>query len=140
MDASKSHRDMLVAAKRQQAGDLAHAAAAAALVQRAVDALIRANSKPGSVSSPAVLDKIATVHEVDREIDRQLAQDLAVEFQRFSETKDKLARAVKAASRALAVAQSTSYVDHLQLRAEQIDQNLRILEQTAREIDGEAGQ
>ncbi|GEQ69516.1 hypothetical protein JCM33374_g3188 [Metschnikowia sp. JCM 33374] len=128
------HKDLLASAKQQQTANLHESAAASAQLVRAVEAIIKVNSATGQLGTcPPLLDKIATIHELDREIDRQLNCDIVHNYEALLDAKQKLARHVKRCQRALAIVPDTkgSYVDLLQHRVELIDQELRILELTS---------
>ena len=125
--AASTHRDLLHEAKHLQAALLQEGNAASAQLIKAVDAIVKVNSG----SSP-LLDKIGTIHELDREIDRQLKQDIAQNYEALMAAKARLARHVARTRRALAMLADSneSYVDLLQGRVERVDQELRILEHT----------
>ncbi|KAM9912475.1 hypothetical protein OXX59_000882 [Metschnikowia pulcherrima] len=125
--AASTHRDLLHEAKHSQAASLQEGNAASAQLIKAVDAIVKVNSG----SSP-LLDKIGTIHELDREIDRQLKQDIAQNYEALMAAKARLARHVARTRRALAMSADSneSYVDLLQGRVERVDQELRILEHT----------
>ncbi|OBA22520.1 hypothetical protein METBIDRAFT_39444 [Metschnikowia bicuspidata var. bicuspidata NRRL YB-4993] len=125
-----SHRDLLTGAKQQQAAHLQTAAAASAQLIRAVESIVRVNSATAPLARTVLLDKVATIHELDAEIDRQLAQDIAENYEALLAAKQKLARHVTRTQRALAMLRHSagSCVDVLQLKAELIDQELRVLE------------
>lgn len=125
--AASTHRDLLHEAKHLQAALFQEGNAASAQLIKAVDAIVKVNSG----SSP-LLDKISTIHELDREIDRQLKQDIAQNYEALMAAKARLARHVARTRRALAMLADSneSYVDLLQGRVERVDQELRILEHT----------
>lgn len=126
-----THRELLLQAKQRQKSNLHESAIISSQVARTVHALIQVNSVNTS-NCPPVLDKITTVHEIDREIDRQLNKDIAMNYERFLREKDKLASFQRKTTRALAMKSETheSYVELLQRDVELIDQELRILEHT----------
>lgn len=121
-----------MAAKRQQTKHLQKSSAASGQLVKAVDAIIHANSRNDTVSRPPLLDKITTIHDLDREIDRQLNEDIVGNFGELRVAKSGLERCIKRTRRALYVDldATESYVDALQRQVELIDQNLRILENT----------
>ncbi|KAM9914480.1 hypothetical protein OXX69_000594 [Metschnikowia pulcherrima] len=125
--AASTHRDLLHEAKHSQAASLQEGNAASTQLIKAVDAIVRVNS-----GSSQLLDKIGTIHELDREIDRQLKQDIAQNYEALMAAKARLARHVARTRRALAMSADSneSYVDLLQGRVERVDQELRILEHT----------
>lgn len=130
-----SHRKLLLDAKTQQQTRLQDAAAAADQVHAAIVALTRANSRNSTNSkrrSSALIEKITTVHDLDKEIDRQLDDDIAPNYTLMVREKDKLAASVKKTQRNLAVdpLSGNSYIDILQRRLELADQEIRILENT----------
>lgn len=127
-----SHRNLLLEAKAQQQIRLQEAAASSEQLASAIEALRKANSLNSSGQSSAVLDKITTIHEQDKEIDRQLNEDIAPSHMKARREKEKLVAFVKRIQRVLAVdkATHTSYVDILQRRLELADQEIRMLENT----------
>ncbi|QWU87991.1 hypothetical protein CA3LBN_002256 [Candidozyma haemuli] len=111
-----SHRDLLIQAKQQQKQDLVESTRLSEALVKTVNAIVRANS-------------ITTIHDLDREIDRQLKKDISVNYEKLVLAKEKLGREIARTKRALDKHQE-SKVDLLQRRAEQSDQELRILENT----------
>lgn len=127
-----SYRKLLLEAKAQQHSRLGDASAASEQLSAAIAALTRANSRISSGRSSAVIEKISTIHELDKEIDRQLHEDIAPNYIRAVKDTEKLAAYVRKSHRSLAMDHDTqtSYVDVLQRRLELADQDIRILEHT----------
>lgn len=129
---TSAHRDLLVGAKQQQSAHLVDSVSASAQLVRAVDELVNVHSATSPETRPVLIDKIATIHELDREIDRQLNCDIVQGYEGLITAKQKLARHVHRTQRALAISTDAdgSYVDLIQRRVELVDQELRILEIT----------
>ena len=127
-----SHRTFIQDAKNQQQHRLNDSNDALDQLAASMAALVAGNSLNHPGSSSAVIDKISTVHELDKEINRQLDDDIAANYVRVVREKEKLAGSVKKARRGLSVDShsSSSYVDVLQRRMELADQEIRILENT----------
>lgn len=124
-----SHRDLLIQAKQQQKQDLVESTRLSETLVKTVNAIVRANLVANNSNCPPLLDKITTIHDLDREIDRQLKKDISVNYEKLVLAKEKLRREIARTKRALDKHQE-SKVDMLQRRAEQLDQELRILENT----------
>lgn len=135
-DSNLDHRQLLLQAKQRQRTDLADSALRSELIAKTIQAIIKINSVNSVTSGPCapVLDKITTIHELDREIDRQLNEDIAGNYEGLLRAKNTLENYIKKARHGMAVDSSShdSYVDLLQRRAELVDQDLRILEQTVK--------
>lgn len=132
-----SHRQLLLDAKEQQRERLQEAGAAADQLVAAVSALIRANSLTSAQNTSSVIEKISTIHELDKEIDRQLNDDIAPNYVRAVNEKERLGAYIKKSRRSLAVDTESlsSYVDVLQRRLELADQEIRVLENTLSLVD-----
>lgn len=132
-NSDSSYRKLLLEAKAEQNARLGDASAASEQLSAAIAALTRANSRVSSGRSSAIMEKMSTVHELDKEIDRQLNEDIAPNYLRAVKNTEKLASYVRKSHRSLAVDHDskTSYVDVLQRRLELADQDIRILEHTA---------
>lgn len=130
MSNGPTHKELLIEAKRRQTADLHEAAAASQQLAKAIGAVIRANSvnTPGC---PSVMDKITTIHDLDREIDRQLHRDIGHSVEELVHAREQLESRVRRTRRRF-TSDDQSYVDLLQRRVELVDQNLRILEHTLR--------
>lgn len=126
-----SHRDLLIQAKVQQKQDLQDSTNYSESLVKTINAIVKVNSTANGPNCPFLLDKISTVHELDREIDRQLKRDIAGNCEKLVLAKKSLSREYMRARKALQVEQNKEdRVDILQRRAEQQDQELRILEHT----------
>lgn len=132
-----SHRQLLLDAKEQQRERLQEAGAAADQLAAAVSALIKANSLTSAQNTSSVIEKISTIHELDKEIDRQLNDDIAPNYVRAVNEKERLGAYIKKSRRSLAVdtESQSSYVDVLQRRLELADQEIRVLENTLSLVD-----
>lgn len=124
-----SHRDLLIQAKQQQKQDLAESARLSETLAKTVNAIVRANLVANNSNCPPLLDKITTVHELDKEIDRQLRKDVSVNYGKLVVAKERLRKEIAKVDRALHKEKEFK-VDKLQRWAEQLDQELRILEST----------
>ena len=131
-----SHKDLLIQAKQRQKNDLIEASRNSEQVARALHAIVKVNSDNKSSKCPPVLDKITTIHDLDREIDRQLKQDVASNYEKFLNNKERLGHHIKRIDRAIAMERDSheTYIDLLQRKAEFVDQDLRILERTLKII------
>lgn len=129
-----THRELLLQAKVRQKSNLQESAGLSNQLARTVHALIKVNSVNSTPNCPPILDKITTIHELDKEIDRQLNKDISVSYETLLRSKNRLALFLRKTHRTLAVETDPhrSYVDLLQRKVEYIDQDLRILEQTLR--------
>lgn len=126
-----SHRDLLIQAKQQQKQDLADSARLSETLVRTVNAIVKVNSVANNPNCPPLLDKITTIHELDKEIDRQLKKDVCVNYEKLVQAKERLGREISRANRAFRVEkEGETRVDILQRKAEQLDQDLRVLENT----------
>lgn len=125
-----SHRDILLLAKQNQRKNLQESAALSLQLMNAIQALIQSNSNT-SANGPAVLDKISTIHQLDKEIDRQLSEDISKNFEALVADEDKLVRLIEKIYRKLGYNEfklEFQVIESLQRRSELIDQELRILE------------
>lgn len=131
-NANPSHKDLLVQAKRQQRQDLNESAILSEQISRNMSAIVRMNSISNVPGCPPVLDKVDTVHELDREIDRQLEKDIAGNYDRLIKAERKTAKSINKCRRGLVMKndQNQNYVDVLQRQVEKMDQDIRILENT----------
>lgn len=127
-----SHRDILLLAKQNQKKNLRESAALSLQLTNAIQALIQSNSGT-SANGPTVLDKITTIHQLDKEIDRQLNEDISENFEALVADEDKLERLIEKIHRKLGYKEfklEFLLIESLQRRSELIDQELRILEHT----------
>lgn len=131
-EATLAHRTALIKAKQKQRQNLKESAAYLEQLAHTFSAIVKANSVNEGMGCPSVLDKITTIHDLDKQIDRQLNRDIASSYEHLVTSQSSLARGVKRVRRGLAMNQESreSFVDLLQQQAEQIDQELRILEMT----------
>lgn len=127
-----SHHQLLAEAKERQQECLRASLEASQQLDRTMRALVLTNSTAAAAPHCApVLDKIATIHQLDAQIDRQLDQvgdaygALAAQTRRLRRLAARCQHALDPAPR-----QRPSVPDALQRRAEIADQNLRILETT----------
>lgn len=135
------HRQFFLEAKAQQQQRLQDAAAALDQLVAAVTALVCSNSRNSSGKSSQLMDKIESVHEFDREIDRQLHDELAPNYTRALRDQERLAAYVRKCRRTLAVDDEnrSSYVDVVQRRMELADQEIRMLENTLKLVKERRG-
>lgn len=131
------HRKLLLQAKQRQKALSNESASLSELIAKTVHAIIKINSVNTGLACAPVLDKITTIHELDREIDRQLNKDIAGNYENLLHSKRKLAEYIKKTQYGIAMDTESheSYVDLLQRRVELIDQDLRILEHTLRLVE-----
>lgn len=109
-------------AKASQADHLRKLAAYLKQLQRTVARLVEANS-----TSTAVLDKIDTIHAVNRQIDHQLNDEIATNYGELVQAQTRLE---KMATRTEAALGGGKVVEECQHHLEMIDTQLRILEHT----------
>lgn len=135
------HRQLLIQAKQRQKSDLVDSAKVSELLAKTVHAIIKINSVNTKETCAPVLDKITTIHELDKEIDRQLNKDIAGNFENLINAKSKLATYIKKTQHGIAVNTDNhdSYVDLLQRRVELVDQDIRILEHTLKLVKEHRG-
>ncbi|CAN3364237.1 hypothetical protein DICA3_E15060 [Diutina catenulata] len=117
-----SSHDFINEAKQSQQDHLKQSALHSKQLQSTLRSLVQSNS----TSSPLV-DKIETIHALDASIDRQLNEEIAVNFESLKRTQAKLERAVNKGEKYL---DHGNVVDKLQHRLEGLDMNIRILEKT----------
>ncbi|EGV66595.1 hypothetical protein CANTEDRAFT_100922 [Yamadazyma tenuis ATCC 10573] len=121
------HTSLLVKAKQHQRKALKESETISTQLQHFVETAIRHNSR-NDVNGSTLLDKITTIHLLDKEINNQLNNDIAVNFERLSTSKADLERAIRRTKRRLEG--EPDMVSSFQSCAERIDQDLRILKQT----------
>lgn len=131
-EATLAHRTALLKAKQKQRQNLRESAAYLDQLAHTFSAIVKTNSVNEGIGCPSVLDKITTIHDLDKQIDRQLNCDISASYEHLVSAQSSLARGVKRVRRGLAMKQESreSFVDLLQQQAEQLDQELRILEMT----------
>lgn len=127
--ADATHKLLLAECKQTQKKALAELAALSAQLSKTVQAIVLSNSsnKPGC---SLVMDKITTIHELDKQVEKQVKRDVARNFTAMLTDKDRLAAAAQKTQDRLG-----DGVDALQRRAEIIDQKLRILENTLKRVN-----
>lgn len=136
---SNLHGNLLLQAKHNQKKLLHESSHLSQQLHRTLASLIRSNSSNGN-GCPPVLDKITTIHQLDQEIDRQLREDVSVNYEGLLNDKQKLTNLINKSYRKLHLhphedtKKQTSSVDLFQRRSELIDQDLRILENTLKLI------
>lgn len=130
--ANSSHKDLLLNAKKQQRHDLQESAGLSEQIAKNMAAIVKMNSTSNVPGCPPVLDKMDTIHELDREIDRQLDKDIAVNYEKLLKAEEKTTRSMNKVNRALQNGDDgkKNRVDLLQQEVELMDQELRILERT----------
>lgn len=109
-------------AKASQSDHLRKLAAYLKQLERTVAKLIESNS-----TSTALLDKIDTIHAVDKQIDHQLNDEIATNYGELVQVQNRLEKTV---DRALAALRGGKLVEDYQHHLEVIDTQLRILEHT----------
>lgn len=119
-----SHADLVALLKQDQADLLQQSARDLRYLTQTVSALLNTNSTTNTSNAVA---KITTIRQQDDAIDRQLNNDLIANYDTLDTTND-TASALVAECDAKAAGKVPS---SFQRRAEQIDLQLRILEQTS---------
>lgn len=136
---SDLHGNLLLQAKHNQKKHLQESSHLSQQLHRTLASLIRSNSNNGN-GCPPVLDKITTIHQLDQEIDRQLMEDVSVNYEALLHDKKKLTNLINKSNSKLQLHthdntnDQISSVDVFQRRSELIDQDLRILEYTLKLI------
>jgi hypothetical protein len=124
------HLELVQLAKRKQQKNAYESKILVDQLRRTLQAVVQANSNEIGVNAPPLLDKIATIHELDKEIDRQLNNDIALSFEELMNLKSRLQRLIERSNKKLQYDDDNTIVDEMQRRAELIDQELRICELT----------
>lgn len=133
---SNLHGNLLLQAKQNQKDHLQESSYLSQQLHRTLLTLIRGNSTNEDGLCPAVLDKITTIHQLDREIDRQLKEDVKVNYEDLMKTKHDLLNLIEKSYAKLESPghgenrHTDNVVETFQRRSELIDQDLRILENT----------
>lgn len=101
-------------------------------LQNNLGLLVANNSSAENGACSSILDKITTIHQLDKEVDRQLKEDIAGNAEALSMSNSKLGKLLSNFDYKLQLdkAGNDTGIENLQRRAELIDQELRILEQT----------
>lgn len=133
VDALVSHAELVQNAKKKQQESAAESKILVEQLRKTLRVLIQANSTGKGANALPLLDKITTIHELDREIDRQLNEDIGVGFEELMDAKSRLQRLIARSNKRLQYDRERTIVDEMQRRAELIDQELRILELTMKE-------
>lgn len=129
------HSNLLLKAKQTQRESLKESEFLSAQLQKTLESLIRSNSK-NDINGPSSLDKITTIHQIDNEINRQLNKDISVNFQELLNDKKRLVKRMNKCYKLLQQTKTSNIIDNLQKNSELIDQELRIIENTVRNING----
>lgn len=141
-----SHTNLLYEAKQHQKQSLEDSDKLSHQLRLTLESLIRSNSS-NDYNGSSVLDKITTIHEIDKEVNRQLNNDIAMNYERLMDSKEALAKTIRKCNKNLNRGTGTgatgpsgtgatgpsgneNIIEHLQRRAELIDQDLRILSNT----------
>lgn len=138
--AENQHGNLLLQAKQNQKKHLQESKQLSQQLHRTLASLIRSNSTNGS-GCPPVLDKITTIHQLDKEIDRQLKEDVSVNYENLIDNNQELKNIIYRSCKKLNIhkqddsTRRENYVDMLQRRSELIDQDLRILENTLKLVE-----
>lgn len=128
-----SHSNLLQQAKEHQKLALTESDRLSHQLRLLLDTLIKSNSL-NDYNGSSVLDKITTIHEIDREIDKQLNQDIAINYEKLLDSKQTLSKIMNKSYKNMSHGPDGNIIDHLQRRSEIIDQDLRILDQTLKII------
>ncbi|KAK6201044.1 uncharacterized protein RJT21DRAFT_1005 [Scheffersomyces amazonensis] len=129
-----SHNDILREAKINQLNQLKASNQYSKQLTSSIYSLIKSNSS--LQSSSHLIDKISTIHQLNDEIDKQLNEDIASNYDRLMYQKKKLNNLINDCHRVLNIhshnhpTQTVNIITNLQSRSELIDQELRILEYT----------
>lgn len=119
-----THKQLLNSAKQHQRKKLEESEQYSNHLSKSIQMIIQSNSSNSSNKCPSVLDKITTIHQLNKNIDHQLNADIHPNFESLLDEQLKLKGLV---SRNIS---KMDAIENLQRRVELIDQNLRILEHT----------
>lgn len=127
-----SHDALVKQAKVNQKKCVQSSNVLSAQLQNNLGLLLANNSTAENSACSSVLDKITTIHQLDKEVDRQLKEDIAGNAEALSMSNSKLNKLLNNFDYKLQLDQAgnDTGIESLQRRAELIDQELRILEQT----------
>lgn len=129
-----SHSNLLTDAKQHQRQSLDESDRLSHQLRLTLETLIRSNSLK-DYNGSSVLDKITTIHEIDKEVNRQLNNDIAINYEKLMDAKAALAKTInKSYNNLHRNGSDENIIDQLQRRAELIDQDLRILSNTIKII------
>jgi hypothetical protein len=117
-----SHNDLVLQAKKEQ---LARLRQSQTLSKQLIATIVRFNRHNSTQSD--LVEKITMIHSLNTQIDTQLNEDFATNFQQLKVYQELL---LKLIDKLYKIMYSRNLVGDLQARAELIDQDLRILETT----------
>ncbi|ODV79764.1 uncharacterized protein CANTADRAFT_50407 [Suhomyces tanzawaensis NRRL Y-17324] len=123
-----SHSDLIKQSKETQSKQLKYSLAHQKQLTETLKALVRSNSATEDPSS--LIDKISTIHQLDADIDKQLNTGIATSFGELVSTRRKVEKLIDKFTGELNGNKTNTIIDDFQSRAELIDQELRILENT----------
>lgn len=119
-----SHSELLQQAKHAQILQLRDANTYSRQLAQILTNILKLNSK--NENTP-LLDKMTTIHQLNDNIDLQLQNDIALNFEKLMRIKKDITELITTCKRLLHDVKPT---DSLQGRAERVDQDLRICERT----------
>ncbi|KAG7195831.1 uncharacterized protein KQ657_002216 [Scheffersomyces spartinae] len=123
----ETHTSLIRQAKQDQQRNLAKSAQLSGELAHTLRSIIKINSDDLS----SLLDKISTIHEIDREIDLQLSENVITNFEVLMSYKEQLHKTLAKIYRRLQWQDSvTNDISGLQRQCELLDQDIRILERT----------
>lgn len=129
------HTELLQQAKLNQINDLKQSSIYLKQLMNSIYAVIKSNSDNSSNNTSSLLDKITTIHQLNKEIDRQLNEDIAMNYYELMKYKKQLNRMIQECHQILnGNGPGSNIINELQTRSEYIDQDLRILEHTLKLI------
>lgn len=119
-----SHSELLQQAKHAQILQLRDANTYSRQLAQILTNILKLNSK--NENTP-LLDKMTTIHQLNDNIDLQLQNDIALNFEKLMRIKKDITELITTCKRLL---HDVKPADSLQGRAERVDQDLRICERT----------
>lgn len=123
----ETHTSLIRQAKQDQQRSLAKSAQLSGELAHVLRNIIKINSDDLS----SLIDKISTIHEIDREIDRQLSENIVANLEVLISYKDQLHKTLAKIYRKLLWQDPVANdISSLQRQCELLDQDIRILERT----------
>lgn len=119
------HNELLVRAKQQQRANVGRSEAMVGQLTAVVEMVVKLNSR-NDANGSSLLDKITTVHELDKELDRQVLE-VTRRREEMKTLEKKLRKVVGRGGMAV-------LVEEMQRRVEAVDRELRVMERTMESV------
>lgn len=113
------HSELLVRAKQQQRDKIGRSEAMVGQLAATVEMVVKLNSRNDSNGS-SLMDKITTIHELDKEVDKQ-TQEVTRRWEEMRRLEKQLEKVVGEGEMAV-------QVERIQRRVEAVDRELRVME------------